>query len=113
MGDQINSRFSDEKLAEFHAEFKAHVAEYKAQQRSNESCVHELIRMQQQNTEKLAEVIKDTKDLVQLQKDFQGAARLGGTVQKVILSCVKWGAILLGMSVVGDWAYAKLLKALG
>lgn len=42
----------------------------------------------------LKELTADTKEIVQLHKDIQGAARIGSGLQRFILWCLKWGGII-------------------
>ena len=97
MGDE-EMRFSDEKLHEFHNEFKEHKREYEERQKQSEICVQELIKAQQKNTQAIATLIEETRDIVQLHRDLQGATRIGMSAQKFGFWLLKWGAIGSGLA---------------
>lgn len=91
-------RFSDEKLREFHNEFKEHKRKYEERQKQSEVCVQELIKAQQKNTDAIATLIEETRDIVQLHRDLQGATRIGMSAQKFGVWLLKWGAIGSGLA---------------
>lgn len=73
-----------------------------------------LIEAQKVNTDAIGELtnslltlVKDTSSIVQLHKDFQGAARVGKGVQGFMLWCLKWGAIGVGVVAAMSWVVEK------
>ena len=90
---EAQMRFSDKQLQEFHTEFKEHVRQYEERQRASEDCVRELINAQRKNTGAIASLIEDTREIVQLHRDLQGATRVGASVQKFGFWLLKWGAL--------------------
>lgn len=97
---QPRVRFADEKLQEFHNEFRDHVAKTEERQTRNEECVQELIKAQQKNTEAISSLIAETRDIVQLHRDLQGATRIGVSAQKFGFWLIKWGAIGSGLAAI-------------
>lgn len=118
-GDDM--RFSDMQLSELRQDFNklvevvdSHVETFKnheiREDAWREDLIHRdeqqnrrfdaLMQSQEKNTYAIAEltsqvsaVVNDTKDIVQLHKDFQGAARVGKGVQDLMLWLMKWGTI--------------------
>lgn len=114
-------RFSDVQLSELRQDFDSfvnrfdnHVNRFDKHEQSEEAWREDLIhRDEQQNrrfdalmasqeantaaiadlTMQVSAVVNDTKDIVQLHKDFQGAARVGKGVQDFMLWLLKWGTI--------------------
>ena len=73
-----------------------------------------LIEAQQCNTESIGELteslltlVKDTSSIVQLHKDFQGAARVGQGLQNFMLWFLKWGAIGVGVVTGINWVIER------
>ena len=65
-------------------------------QQVNTDCISKL-------TTSLVTLVEDTSSIVQLHKDFQGAARVGKGVQDFMMWCMKWGAIGIGVATCIGW----------
>ncbi len=123
MGSEM-PRFSDDMLLKLQNEFNEHVTEHRAfVERFTEHETTEeawqgkqgerlaaILDTQAQNTaaisdltKAVASVVSDTKDIVQLQKDVQAAARLGGTLQRFLAATAKWGLIGAGVAAGVNW----------
>lgn len=48
-------------------------------------------------TSSVSTLVEDTRAVVQLSKDLQGAARVGTGLQRFMLWCMKWGMIGIGV----------------
>ena len=103
LAEDNKMRFSDEKLAQFHGEFKDHIAEYKERQKSQDECIQKLIEAQQKNTDAISTIIEDTREVLQLHRDLQAATRVGISAQKFAIWLTKWGAIGAGLAVAFNW----------
>jgi len=113
-------RFSDAELAGLKAMMMQHVEDEKSWR--DEHCawrkeqdgrwqaigdqLESLVAATASNAKAVADLIGETRDIVQLHKDFQGAARVGSAAQRAVLCVAKWGAI-------GAGAAAILQKMLG
>lgn len=106
MGDRV--RFSDEKLNEFLNDFKAHRARCEERFKECDNLVRILTQTQENNAKAIAELTDETRALVQLSKDFQGAARLGTSLQNLILWLAKWGFIGTGAAAILMWGSDKI-----
>lgn len=103
-------RFSDDKLSEFYAEFKQHVEKYEEKIKSDNSKFEALIEAQRQNTAQIALLIDETRDLIELKRDIQGATRLGTSLQRFGLWLTKWGVIGLGLAAAYDWLAKHIVE---
>jgi hypothetical protein len=108
--DQPNLRFSDEKLDKFYSDFKQH--QLRCEERFDEcdDLVRDFIEIQQRNTQAITALTQETRAIVQLHKDFQGAARLGTSFQKFIIWLGKWGAIGVGIATALTFIANKVLE---
>lgn len=86
-------RFSDEKLEQLHQEFKAHIHECKESKEQYKKQFEVLISAQQKNTDEISILIKETRGIIQLHQDIQGAARIGKSLQEFGLRLAKWGTV--------------------
>lgn len=91
-------RFSDEKLYEFHKEFRAHVDRCEKRFNDGDAQFNELLTAQKNNTDAITALIEETRGIVELHRDLQGATRVGMSLQKFILWLTKWGAIGVGLA---------------
>ena len=98
-------RYSDEKLANLDAKFDAHVRDEEVWRNAQDERwatigyqLERVITVSENNTQAIAGVIEETRGLVQLQKDFQGAARIGSNLQQFLLWVAKWGVIGAGLA---------------
>ena len=53
----------------------------------------------------MTSLVENTSAIVQLHKDFEGAARIGKGVQGFMLWCLKWGAIGTGVTAGLMWLF--------
>lgn len=103
-------RFSDEKLYEFHNEFRQHVQRCEQRFNDGDEQFNQLITAQQKNTDAISLLIEETREIVQLHRDVQGAARVGKSIQSFIVWLVKWGAIGTGIAAIIRWVVELLVK---
>lgn len=103
-------RFSDGELVRLREEFELHQERFEQHQEVQEARWEQLAIMVEQNTQTtrdIAESVKSVADstagVVKIYEDMQGAARVGGAVQKFILWLAKWGTIGGGMAVGISW----------
>jgi hypothetical protein len=89
---------------ELHDKLKKHVKRFEQHERDDIMKFDNLITAQESNTKAINELtisittlVTNTGDVVQLHKDFQGAARIGKGVQGFMLWLLKWGAIGAGI----------------
>ena len=87
-------------LKKLSTDLSDHIARFDAHESNEESKFSVLIQGQQANIEAIGQLttqvsilVTDTKDIIGLYKDVQGAARIGANVQSVILWLLKWGVV--------------------
>lgn len=56
----------------------------------------ELIRCSRENTAAVNELVEETRDIIKLYRDAQGAIQIGSVLQRFGIWCLKWGAIFGG-----------------
>lgn len=85
-------RFSDEVLAKFHRDFILHVERFDKHERNEHAKFDALIEAQKANTKAINELtisvtslVIDTKDIIQMHRDFQGTVRLGSRLQRFVI----------------------------
>ena len=101
----------NEKLYQgLHERLNNHVERFEAHVKDDTMKFEGLITAQQKNTDAVTKLtvsvtslVKNTSAIVQLHKDFEGAARIGRGVQGFMLWCLKWGAIGTGTVAVLMW----------
>jgi hypothetical protein len=54
-------------------------------------------------TEAVSSLVQDTSSIIQLHKDFQGAARVGKGLQGFMVWLLKWGVIGAGVVALMNW----------
>lgn len=103
MSDGEDVRCTDEKLFQLCKDFDKHVDMFERHVAKESEKFDKLIEAQQVNTQAIStltkaitDVVSETRDIVQLHKDFQGAARVGKGLQGFMVWCLKWGAIGAG-----------------
>jgi hypothetical protein len=108
MGDKGSS--DNERLFQLCTDFEQHVKEFRQHELAEREKFDKLIIAQQVNTDAIAEltrvvgkIVEDTSEIIQLHKDFQGAARVGKGFQGFMLWVLKWGAIGAGVYTVLNW----------
>ncbi len=110
MGEEQEIRFSDQKLNEFYDDFKAHRERCERRFEECDNLVIDLIEMQKANAETIRQLTEETREVVQLHKDFQGAARIGTSIQRLVLWFGKWGALGVGIATAMTWGADKLVE---
>lgn len=103
-------RFSDDQLSEFYEEFKQHVERYEEKAKADGDQMQTLIEAQRQNTEAISLLVEETRDIIQLHRDLQGATRLGTSLQKFGLWLTKWGVIGIGLATAYQWLAKHLVE---
>jgi response regulator of citrate/malate metabolism len=105
---------TEERLFQLCEKFEQHVARFEKHEKEESDKFDKLINAQQENTDAISELTKsvsslvdDTSSIIQLHKDFQGAARVGRGVQGFLVWCLKWGAIGTGVVTVILWIVDK------
>lgn len=100
MPDGEDMRCTDEKLFQLCQDFHNHKVEEDSWRKNHDDRMERLFNAQDTNTKAIADiaasvstVVEETRDVIQLQKDFQGTVRVGRSAQKFAIWCVKWGAI--------------------
>lgn len=83
----------NEKLERFYEDFLQHVRQYNSNYARDKKCIDRLVKTQQENTTAIASLVQETRDIIKLQRDLQGAARLGKAAQGFALWLAKWGTI--------------------
>ena len=101
----------NEKLYQnLHRRLSDHVERFEAHVKDDTMKFEGLITAQQRNTEAVTKLtasvtslVDNTSAIVQLHKDFEGAARIGKGVLGFMIWCLKWGAIGTGVTAVLLW----------
>lgn len=103
-------RADDKRLFQLCERFEQHVQRFEEYKVAEGEKFDRLIEAQQTNTTAIADItgslsvlVNDTHDIVQITKDFQGAARVGKGVQGFLIWCMKWGAIGTGVATAVLW----------
>lgn len=99
-----NGRFSDKMLFEFHEEFVCHVRNVEERRALEEERYDKLLSMQEANASAIQQLIAETKGIVELHRDIQGAVRIGTSVQKLVLWLAKWGVTGAFIAGVIQWS---------
>ena len=97
-------RCTDDKLFQLCQDFHDHKVEEDAWRKNHDDRMERLFNAQDVNTQAITDltsavstVVSETRDIVQLHKDFQGAARVGKGLQGFMFWCLKWGGIVGGI----------------
>jgi hypothetical protein len=100
----------DERFFKLCERFEQHVERFEKHEQREAEKFDMLIQSMQTNTDTVGEICKqvsqltqDTRDVIQLHRDFKGAARLGKGAQGFFLWLLKWGAIGAGLVAIGNW----------
>lgn len=87
-----------------------HIAESNNKIQQSEDQYNRLINAQQENakaisklTESVSSLVEDTREVIKLYRDFQGAARVGERLQDFMFWLLKWGAIGAGIAACINW----------
>lgn len=101
MTDEPETRCTDKRLFQLCEAFDAHVLKFEEHERKEEETRGQLLSSQHDNaravgelTDQIIELVKDTRDIVKLHRDFQGVARLGKGIQDFMFWCLKVGGIV-------------------
>lgn len=89
--DQL--RFEDEDLSTLHKYVVEHIQECNDDKRALNMQFERLVMAQEENTRSVRELTDETRGVVQLHRDIQGAARIGTTLQNFAIWLAKWGAV--------------------
>ena len=91
-------------------QIESHVAAFEAHQIKQSNKFDMLCNLQQSNTEAISNLtasvsslVHETSAIIKLHKDFQGAVRIGGGMQRFMVWMLRWGAI--GAAVVATVHY--------
>jgi hypothetical protein len=103
-----NSRFSDEKLFQFQDEFRQHVDRCEERFKDSDDQFKQLIEAQQKNTDAISSLIEETREVVQLHKDIQGATRVGKGLQTFLAWVIKWPLIGAGLYGIISWVIKNI-----
>jgi len=109
---------TEDELFRLNQRLEAHVMRFEQYERRERKDLDRLVeaqkanaKIQQANTDAItsiakstASLVEDTKEIIQLHKDFQGAARMGKSVQGFMLWCLKWGVIGTGIVTGITWS---------
>lgn len=94
---------TDQKISKLTERFEQHLHHFEQHKKDEDCKFDKLIDAQQVNTESINQLAssvntltKDTGEIVNLYRDFQGTIRLGKSVQSFMLWCLKWGMIGTG-----------------
>ena len=102
IGDD-DMRFSDGELVELKQQLKSHIEHEDAWRIEQDARWERVLSATESNTKAVGILIEETRDIVQLHKDLQGAARLGQKLQNMFIWLMKWGAI--GTAIAGAIHY--------
>jgi len=99
-GDDV-ARCTDEKLFQLCKDFEEHKERFEKHEQRETATFGKILEAQHENTiaigaltGQVTELVKDTRDIVRLHRDFQGAARIGGGMKKFALWCVGVGGFV-------------------
>ena len=95
--------FSDDKLSEFHSEFKDHVQQCTQRFDEGDAQFKLLMEAQRKNTEVITCLVTETREVIRLHRDWKGFTRIGGAAQRAWLWLAKWGAIGAGFALAWAW----------
>lgn len=102
------SPFRDADLRQFHKEFVEHVNQYNADKEDHAARFTKLVDAQEANTKAIADLIEETAGIIELQKNFQAAAKIGNGVQRFGLWMAKWPLIGVGLYTVYEFFIGRL-----
>ena len=110
-------RCTDEKLFQLCRDFEEHKNRFTLHEQREIEKFDRIIQAQERNTQAIGELtiqvsdlVGDTRDIVQLHRDFQGVARVGTGVQAFSLWCLKWGGILGALGISINWIVEHFSK---
>lgn len=102
------SPFRDADLRQFHSEFIAHVQQYNADKEDHATRFTKLVDAQEANTKAIADLIEETAGIIELQKNFQAAAKIGNGVQRFGLWLAKWPLIGVGIYTIYQFLVGRI-----
>ena len=105
-----NMRFSDEKLKSFYNDFQEHRSRCEERFDECDDLVRDFIEIQKANTKAIHDLTNETRAIVQLYKDLESAARLGTSLQKMVIWFGKWGIIGAGIATAITFIINKLIE---
>lgn len=86
-----------EKLMQLELKVDEHIIECREEFRKGERRFDKLISCQEANTAAITSLVEETRDVIQLHRDLQGAARVGKRVQGFMMWFSKWPVIGVGL----------------
>jgi hypothetical protein len=102
-GNEKPRRFSDEELVELHQQVIDLTSNFDDHKNEEAEKFDSILRAVKENTETTSRLAKESRGIIQLQRDLVGTARIGRSVQTVVIWLTKWGAIGLGVIAAGKW----------
>lgn len=102
------SPFTDSDLRKFHSEFIAHVDQYNQDKADDKARFQKLFDAQEKNTQAIADLIEETRGVIELQKNIQAAAKLGNGVQQFGLWLAKWPVIGFGLYAIYEFFVGRI-----
>jgi hypothetical protein len=108
-GDEM-PRCTDEKLFQLCKDFAEHKERFDRHEERETATFARILDAQHENTTAIGELtgqisslVTETRASVQLTRDLEGITRVGSSVQKFAIWCMKWGGILGGLGVGISW----------
>jgi len=98
----------DEKMMQFRKEFNEHVEDCEKRFSEGDKQFKKLIDVTNENTEAVTLLIDETREVIQIYKDIQGAARIGKGVQSFGIWVIKWPLIGGGLYALFNWIIEHL-----
>lgn len=115
-GDE-KMRCTDEKLFQLCKDFDEHVVRFEEHELRETKTFGKILEAQQQNTiaigaltGQVTELVVETRASVQFTRDIEGVTRVGNSVQRFALWCLKWGGIVGGLGVGISWVIEHFSK---
>lgn len=101
---------NDERFFKLCERFEQHVERFEQHEQREAEKFDKMFQAQQENASTLRDLIgvvsslaNDTKEIVELNRDFKGVIRAGRGAQGFFLWLLKWGAIGTGLVAIGNW----------
>ena len=91
-------RFSDEELAAMHHDLKTIIKRFDTHEETEARKFSEMICAIADNTKSVNRLATSVEPMLDLQRDLQGTAKIGKSVQAFLLWLLKWGAIGAGIA---------------
>lgn len=95
--------FEDENLIMLHQHVVDHIEECTERNEFWKVQFERMVICQEENTRALKDLTTETKGVVELHRDIQGAARVGHKLQSFMLWLTKWGVIGASVAACISW----------